>query len=112
MFTCILLDHETLSDGDELSGSDCLDLGAYGSLGFVLTVHEAGAGDAPVLIIEHAITNEDEAFVSFDPAIDFALDQAGTASAMVVPFLRWVRWRVGGTLSSAATVSLSVLAKS
>lgn len=109
--TAVLLDRAALREGDTLSIDETVDLGAYATLGVVLTVHEAGAGEAPTLVVEHAITNEEDAFVPFDPAIEIALDATGTESAMKGQILRWLRWRIAGTLTGQATVSLAILAR-
>ncbi len=111
VLSAVLLDRATLRDGDALSPDESVDLGAYTTLGVVLTVHEAGAGEAPVLVLEHAIQNEDEAFVGFDPAIEIPLDATGTQSAMKSQILRWLRWRISGTLTGQATVTLAILAR-
>ena len=109
--TRILLDRATVHDGDALSLSDALDLGEYSSLGVVLTVHEAGAGSAPTLSVEHAVVNEDEGYVPFDTPMQISLETPATAAFQAHPFLRWIRRTCSGTLSSPAVVTLAIIAK-
>ena len=109
--TTTVLDQVSLVDGDTMDLQEALDLGAYRTLGFVLTVHEAGVGDGATLVVEHAIDNVSTGYVSLEPAVEVSLDAARTVAFQVPAFLRWVRWTVSGRLTTGATVSLSVIAR-
>ena len=106
-----LLDQATVNDGDTLDLSDAPDLGEYHTLGLAVTVHEAGVGTAPLLVVEHAASNATDYYGAFSTPAQVALDVTGTTFVQVDAFLRWVRWTTSGSLSSPATVTLDLIAK-
>ena len=106
-----LLDRATLSPGATAALSQALDLGEVTALHFVLTVHEAGDGDAPILVVKHAAVNEEDAYLAFDTPAERALSSAGATWVASTSFTRWVCWFVSGTLATDATVSLDLVAK-
>ena len=106
-----LLDHISINDGDTMNLAEALDLGDYRTLGFSLTVHEAGKGTDPVIVLQHAATNAEDQYGDLSAPVRAALDVTGTSLYHAESFLRWVRWTTSGTLSSGAVVSLDLIAK-
>lgn len=106
-----ILDRVTLSPGTASDLSGALDLGEFGQVHFVLTVHSAGDGDAPKLCVKHAAVNEEGAYVDFAVACETTLASTGTSWFQVDAFTRYVCWFISGTLNSEATVSLDLVAK-
>lgn len=111
MFSTRLLDETTVQEGDALDPSNTLDLGEYSTLGVAVTVHEAGVGTAPLLVLEHAAANKAEQFGDFETPITVPLDSTGTTFFQIPAFLRYVRWTQRGSLSSPAVASLNLIAK-
>lgn len=108
-----VLDRVELRDGDTMSLADALNLSDYNRLAFALTVHSAGGGEAPRLVLEQAITNELELYTAFATPVAFALDEEGVAHAQVeVWMLQWLRWTLSGRLDGVAIVTLDLLARS
>ena len=106
-----LLDQATVNDGDTLDLSGAPDLGEYHTLGLAITVHEAGDGTTPLLVVEHAAANAADRYGAFSTPTSVALDVTGTTFFQVDAFLRWVRWTTSGSLSTPAVVSLDLIAK-
>ena len=99
-----LLDKYPLSRETSPDLGDALDLGDYGTLHMVVTVHTAAtavAGTAnPTLDIQHATTNELDRYLPFDTPVSIDLTVAGTTWVHVSDFTRFVLWMLSGTLSS------------
>lgn len=107
-----LLLQATVTDGSAQDLAEALDLGDFIELEILVRVLSAGDGEAPLLQIQHAPVNEDDAFIDFPEAISVDLSVEGTTWVHVPHFTRWVRWRTAGTLTSSAMVTVHVVAKS
>lgn len=112
VLTRVILDRVTLDGSSVLDLSDTIDAGDGSTLGVLFIVHEAGSGESPKLSLEHSITNEEQGYVPFDTPMAVALDTAATTVFLAPQYLRWLRWRLSGTLNDPAVVTLVVLAKS
>lgn len=108
---CKILDHEEIPAGASGSLGGALDLLGYQFLSLHPTVHVAGDGEAPTLVLKHAAVDEEDAYVDFETRAETALTNTGAAWHHADSFGRYVRPFVEGTLSTGATVSLDVIAK-
>lgn len=107
-----VLDRATINSGDTIDLAEALDLLEFSNLSFVVTVHEAGTGDGPpLLLIQHASYNETGSYVSFKDPIEIDLTVAETRWSTVSVFTRWVAWFTSGSLTSPAIVTLDVIAR-
>lgn len=106
-----LLEQKSLEDGDLMDLVDALDLGIYTSLEFVIRVLQAGEGEAPVLVLQHAAVNETGAYLNFETPVSIDLTTTGSTWVHVAAFTRFVGWSLSGTLSSEAIVTIDVVAK-
>ncbi len=111
-FSARLLYRISIQSGDRMDLTQALDLLPFRELDIVITVLEAGVGESPRLVVEHAPQNEEGGYLSFPEPVDVALDAAGSSWIRVTAFTRYIAWRSTGTLDSPATVSLDVLARS
>ena len=106
-----LLNSTTLTPDDAVDLMSALDVGDYRELHFVLTVSQAGNGDAPVLVVKHASVNEESAYLDFDTPVKIALGGTGSAWFKVDSFTRWICWFVSGALNSEAVVTVDLIGK-
>lgn len=106
-----LLDQTALSTGDTMDLAEALDLGDVQTLDLVIVVSEAGAGEAPTLVFEHAPVNEEDAFFGFDPSATVDLTAGGRTWHHITALTRFLRWTTTGTLSASATVTVDVVAR-
>lgn len=106
-----LLNGDTLSDGDAAEPTGAVDLSDYRELHVYIRVSEAGAGDSPALLVEHSSRGESDTYVAFATPVNVDLTVAAGAWFHVPAFMRWVAWRLSGSLSSAAVVTLDIVAK-
>lgn len=107
----VLLDRQTLSTGDAMDLDDALDLGDYATLDVIVTVHAAGEGEDAALVVSHAPRNVADGYLDFPTPISVSLISAGRTWVRVEAFTCFVSWSVIGTLSSGATVSLELVAR-
>ena len=106
-----ILDEASLSLGDTMDLTNALDLARYRELEIVVRVSQAGSGDAPLLVVEHSASNEAGAYLAFSTPVEVDLSVVGNTWLHQVAFTRWVAWRVSGTLSESAVVTLEIVAK-
>lgn len=110
-----LLDKHTLSRETSPDLGEALDLGDYGTLHIVVTVHTAATADAgsanPTLDVQHAAVNELDRYLPFDTPVSIDLTVAGTTWVHVSDFTRFVLWMLSGTLSTEAVVTVEIIAK-
>lgn len=111
MLNTRMLNRHTLSAGDTMALSAALDVGDFTSLDVVITVDEAGAGDAPLLELQHAACNEDDGYLSCNPSQTVDLSVAGKTWIHLDQFTRFLRWSLSGALESSATVTIDVVAR-
>lgn len=105
-----VLDGATLSEGDAAELAAALDLARFRELEIVARVTVAGVGDA-VLVVEHSASNQEGSYLPFQEPVAVDLSTVGNTWSHHGAFTRWVNWRVTGTLSSSAVVTLEIVAK-
>lgn len=105
------LDAATISDGDAIEPTGAIDLSEYRELHVFVRVIEAGTGDSPSLVLEHSSRGETDAYVPFSTPVQVDLSATGGAWFYVPAFMRWVAWRVTGSLATPATVTVDIVAK-
>lgn len=101
----------SLAEGDAMDLAEALDLVEFRDLDIVFQISEAGEGNSPRLLVEHAPVNEESAYIAFNTPISVDLTTAGTTWFRITEFTRWVRWRSTGTISSSPVVTLDILAR-
>lgn len=106
-----VLDTATLNDGDAAQPTDAADYSGYRELEIFVRVTEAGLGDSPALVLEHSSRGEADTYVPFATPVTVSLAATGNAWFHVPAFMRWVAWRLTGTLEGSATVTLDIIAK-
>lgn len=106
-----LLDGTTLVDGDAQDLTAAQDLAGYRELEIVVRVTQAGEGDAPRLIVEHSPGNESATYLAFSDPVEVDLTATSITWFHQGAFTRWVRWRVDGTLSTSAVVTVEIVGK-
>lgn len=106
-----VLDASTLSDGDGAEPTHAVDLGEYRELHIFVRVTEAGTGESPTLVVEHSSRGETDTYVPFETPVSVDLTTTGNTWVQVSGFLRYVAWRLTGTLSASAVVTLDIVAK-
>ena len=106
-----VLEAATLSDGEAAEPTGALDLSEHRELHVYIRVSEAGAGDSPLLILEHSSSGEVDGYVAFATPVQVDLTAMGSAWFHVPAFMRWVAWRLSGSLSASAVVTLDIVAK-
>lgn len=110
-FCTRVLPQTTIEDGASMDLTQALDLADFRELDVVVTVVEAATGEAPLLVVEHAAFNEEGGYLAFSTPMAVDLTATGTTWFHADAFTRWVRWRTTGTLSTAAVVTLDVVAR-
>lgn len=106
-----LLDYVLVTTGDSIDLAEALDLGEYRELHLVINVVQEGEGEAPKLLVKHAPTNAEGAFLDFATPVEVDLTSAGAVWFEVPSFTRWLGWFTSGTFTSDAMVTLDVIAK-
>lgn len=101
-----MLENVVLSAADEVGPA--IDFGMFARLGFHLIRHVEGASGS-TLQIQHSAVLQESAWVDLGEPL--ALNGATPLEATDMPFLRYIRYKVGGTAPSTARVSLYVVAK-
>ena len=107
----VVLSSTTLSDGDVMDPATALDLACYRTLDLVVRVEEAGSGDAPKLVVEHSASNAADTWLGFTEPVEVDLTATGIAWSRQEAFTRWVGWRISGSLSASAVVTLEIVAR-
>ena len=107
----LVLDGATLNEGDALDLVAALDLARFREIEVVVRVTQAGEGDAPTLVVEHSASNQEGSYLPFAQPIAVDLTVTGNTWSHQSAFTRWIAWRVAGTLSASAVVSLEIVAK-
>ena len=87
-----------------------VDLGAWRELHLCVRVKSAGTGDA-TLVIEHAPRDEEDAWLDFETPIAIDLTAPSSMWKVISSYTRLIRVRVAGTLASAATVTVDLVAR-
>lgn len=106
-----VLDEVTLSEGDAMDLSSALDLARYRELEVVVRVSHAGVGEEPRLVVEHSASNEAGAYLAFSNPVEVDLSVAGNTWVHQGAFTRWLAWRLSGSLSESAVVTLEIIAR-
>ena len=106
-----VLEQATISDGDNIDLSECIDLGGYRELEIAVTVNEAGAGDTPTLLLKHAPVNAQSAYLHFATPVEVDLTNAAATWHHVGAYTRFLGWFTAGTLSASAVVTVDIIAK-
>lgn len=106
-----ILNGDTVNDGDAAEPTGAIDLSDYGELHIFARVSEAGTGESPSLVLEHSSRGESDSYVAFATPVQVDLSETGSAWFHVPAFMRWVAWRLNGSLSSPAVVTLDIVAK-
>lgn len=106
-----LLEGRRFSGPETMAETDWLDLGAYKTLSVAFDLLNQGVGSTPKLVIEHAAVARDDQFILLG-TVDVALDGTeGMSYKFAGDFLRFVRWKVTGSISSPAAVAAYLVAK-
>lgn len=106
-----ILDRAKIQDDSAPDTAAAVDLGQYPTLDVVITVHEAGTGDAPVIRLKHGIYAESPAALDTSPAIAVDLTATSTTWVRLDAYTRYVTWEKAGTISSSPTVSIDLYAR-
>ena len=83
-----VLEAATLSDGEAAEPTGALDLS-----------------------LERSSSGEVDGYVAFATPVQVDLTATGSAWFHVPAFMRWVAWRLSGSLSASAVVTLDIVAK-
>ena len=109
--TIRVLDRATLREGDTLSLDQAPDLGDYGELHLILTIHQGTEGDAPALIFRHAPVAEDDAWLDFPEPIRVSLLRTDRLWFSPARHTRYLGWSPAGHLDGEVIVTLDVVAR-
>ena len=101
----------TLQSGDVMDLSLAVDIGEHNKLDVVVHVSTPGEGESPILHLEHAASNEEGAYVPFETPMEVDLSTEGRSWFHADRFTRWLTWRLSGTLTSGAVVTLDLVAR-
>lgn len=112
-----LLDPTTIVTGFKLPREQVLDAGAYGKLQIMFRRLKDGTSATTYLRVQHAATNEDDAFVDLKDKdgnlVQISLDSADGAPKFVVVdnFTRFIRVIAVGTVTGAPVLLVDLVAK-
>ena len=88
-----------------------LDLAEFSKLAIVVNVSQAGEGEAPTFVVEHSASNEEGSYLPFSTVVEVDLTATGYSWFSTDGFTRWLGWRLSGSLSSSAIVTLEIIAR-
>lgn len=111
VFSTRLLNQATINDGETMDLTQALDLCEFQTLDVVVHVVTAAVGESPLFILEHAAANDTSSYMAFSPPVQVDLTVTGHSWYRITSFTRWIAWRISGSLSSSAMVTIDLLAR-